>query len=122
MKAGWRDAIPTPLCQGRRRSHRHPDVMLDQIAQHRADGSKAFEQIEHLTNRALRLFVRVQHDIARGAAHIPHRHRLAEFAPPSLGAPPFQHPRLEDVQFCFRHRSFHRLRKKPETNAMRAIL
>jgi hypothetical protein len=86
------------------RSHRHPDVVLDQIAQHLADRSKAFEQREYLTDRPLRLLVWVQHDLARGTSQIPHRHRLAEFAPPCLGPPACQHPRLEDMQLRFRHR------------------
>jgi hypothetical protein len=50
------------------------------------------------------LLVRVQRHLAGEAPRIPHRHRLAEFAPPRLGTPAFQHPRLEDVQFRFRHR------------------
>jgi hypothetical protein len=76
------------------RSHRHPDVVLDQIAQHPANGSEALEQVEHLADRALRLFVRIQHHLAGRAAPPPGRprsssmtwtssSRTAAYAPPN---------------------------------------
>ena len=84
-------------------AHRHADVVLDQITQHFADGAKPLEKREHLADRCLCLLIGIKCHLAGGASHVAHRHPLAEFAPPRLGAPARQHPRLENVQFRFRH-------------------
>ncbi len=103
-----RPAGPAPFQLALRRSpgraHRHLDIVLGQVAQHPADGAKALEQLEHHTDHALSLLVGVERHFARRAAHITHRQRLAELPPPGLGVAARQHPRLDDVQFCFRHR------------------
>ena len=86
--------------------HRHADFVFDQIDHHLADRLEAIEQVEDQADRRLRLLVRIERHLARGAAHIAHRHGLAQFAPPRLGFPAREHPRLEDMQFSFRHRPF----------------
>ena len=87
-------------------AHRHADLVFDQIGHHLADRLVAIEQIEHEADRRLRLFVGVERHFARGTAHVAHRHGLAQFAPSRLGFPAREHPRLQDMQFGFRHRPF----------------
>jgi hypothetical protein len=70
------------------RAHRHPDVMIDQVAQHLANGAKPIEQVEYQPDRRLRLFVGLQDDFPRRTPQISHRYRLAEFAATGLRSPP----------------------------------
>ena len=48
----------------------------------------------------------IERHLARGTAHIAHRHGLAQLAPSRLGFPAREHPRLQDMQFGFGHRPF----------------
>ena len=85
--------------------HRHFDVMLGQIIQHAADRPGPLEELEHQPIHALHLFIRIQDHLARRAPDIAHRQRLGEFTAPRLCTPTLQHPRLDDMQFGFRHRA-----------------
>ena len=80
--------------------------MFDQIGHHLADRPEPIEQIEDEADRRLRLFVGIERHLARGTAHVAHRHGLAQLAPSRLGFPAREHPRLQDMQFGFRHRPF----------------
>ena len=43
---------------------RHPDDMLDQIAQHLADGPEPLEQFEYQPYRTLRLLIGIERHLA----------------------------------------------------------
>jgi hypothetical protein len=77
--------------------------VLNEVSHDLTDGSESFKQIEYQANRRLRLRVRIEGDLARRAPQIAHRQRLAQFTAPRLRPPAFEHARLKNVEFCFRH-------------------
>ena len=93
----------SPFCGPLARAHRHAYLMINQIAHNFTDRLEAIEQIEYKTDRRLRLPVGIKRHLARGMTHVAHRHGLTQFAPSRLGFAARQHPRLQDMQFGFRH-------------------
>jgi hypothetical protein len=96
---------PNQLALARPRAFPHPDPhpVLHQEAQHRMHRPDLFEQIEHQADDRLNLLVRVEADLAAGAAHLPGRPRDRQLPAGGLGQPPGRHPLLDQMQLDLGH-------------------